>query len=1236
MNNIKKIIAGIITPLTVIGAVTPTTVAAESQATYETVLGDGLNYGIVADSYEQTVHTQTNFATNNYIASGQVVEANLSGEANVPVITSEITGQLRFGGSTAGSKPMTYNVITSDQYADGSKLSSDGADAQIKATYKSSDEVKKIVNGFISTMKASSESLKNHEASITLTDDMVNDQNHYTLDLTGYGNDTTVYVNVPSDASKFIQVLTTTDALNIQKNSGTTVVFNVASDSIRIGKYHVTVDGNQINTETSVGESDHNYDVDREILQKVIWNLYNASNVDLNVTAGLFMVPNSNAKIIVSGTSAGWISTAGSVLQNGGEWHFTFHSRTSTGDTEVVPTPVPTPDVPEPTPEPVEPEPEKGTLLITKQMAGDVTKEEAERALKFVVTNNDTQESNTYTLADFDFKDGKYTLELEEVAGGYTVKETDYDINGYETAYVGYQINGVVTESDKADITINKDETFRIDFADTYSLEKHDVVISKVDINNSEELAGAKLQVLQNDKIIEEWISTKEKHTVALKPGDYTLKEITAPDGYEVAEDMAFTVDRNGTVTVFGQPATEVVMKDKPLPKPVEKTTVTVNKVFEDGDNADGIRPLYVEVTLLADGKEVTTAKLDNDNNWTYIFTGLDKTKDENPIVYTVKETPVNGYTATISGNTEDGFTITNTHEFETTDIVVDTEWDDLDNLDQFRPDEYEISLLADECAVDDATLTIENDFSHTFEDMPVKDNGHEIEYDVEMKTDIDKYDSKLEGNFKDGFTFTHIERSQEPVIEKGKLVITKQLEGEITPEEAEGSLKFVVTNNDTQASETFTLADFDLADGKYTLELEENVGGYTVKETDFDINGFETSVSYTINGTTSNGSEAAITVDRDTTTQIDFVDSYELSKHDVVISKVDINSSAELPGATLQVLKEGTLVEEWVSTADKHTIALKPGDYTLKEITAPDGYEVAESIDFSVDRNGKVTVNGNEVTEIVMKDALKPAPEPVKTDVSISKVDISGDEIEGASLMITCNGEVVEHWTSTKETHLISLPEGKYVLTETQAPFGYEIAESIEFEVGNNGKVVGHDSNKITMIDAYNTHDVTITKTDVGGKELPDAHLSILNKDNSVVESWISASAPRTVQLVPGDYVLHEDVAPAGYNVTNDIAFNVAVDGTVTVNGEVVTTITMVDEAKEAVVPTPTPEKPDVSVETPKPAEQPKQDNPVRNVEASKSGIDDANTIIIGSSAVLAIVAGIAMLIVRHRKEEQ
>ena len=91
-----------------------------------------------------------------------------------------------------------------------------------------------------------------------------------------------------------------------------------------------------------------------------------------------------------------------------------------------------------------------------------------------------------------------------------------------------------------------------------------------------------------------------------------------------------------------------------------------------------------------------------------------------------------------------------------------------------------------------------------------------------------------------------------------------------------------------------------------------------------------------------------------------------------VQISKKDLTTNEELPGAELVIKdKDGKEIDRWISTNEPHYVEKMPaGDYTLTEITAPNGYKVAESISFTVLPTG-------EIQTVVMKDAREDTPTP-------------------------------------------------------------------------------------------------------------------------------------------------------------------------------------------------------------------------------------------------------------------
>ena len=121
------------------------------------------------------------------------------------------------------------------------------------------------------------------------------------------------------------------------------------------------------------------------------------------------------------------------------------------------------------------------------------------------------------------------------------------------------------------------------------------VRISKRDITTVEELPGATLQIIdENGNVVEEWVSTDEAHFIEGKliaGKEYTLRETIAPDGYEIANEISFTVNEDGSVT-------EVVMYDEHTPDLETPPTVTIDTP-NTGVSADNSAELYLVATAV-------------------------------------------------------------------------------------------------------------------------------------------------------------------------------------------------------------------------------------------------------------------------------------------------------------------------------------------------------------------------------------------------------------------------------------------------------------------------------------------------------------------------------------------------------------------------------------------------------------------------------------------------------------
>ena len=155
-------------------------------------------------------------------------------------------------------------------------------------------------------------------------------------------------------------------------------------------------------------------------------------------------------------------------------------------------------------------------------------------------------------------------------------------------------------------------------------------------------------------------------------------------------------------------------------------------------------------------------------------------------------------------------------------------------------------------------------------------------------------------------------------------------------------------------------------------------------------------------------------------------------------ISKKDITTGQELPGAALQILDEsGQIVEEWISGEQPHYIEKLPiGVYTLRETIPAMGYVTAKDVIFKIEDTPKVQ-------KVEMKDDV--------TKVEISKKEWESEKpVAGAALQIVDQkGNVIKKWISgDTPQYMEKLPVGKYILQEETAPQGYQKAADIMFEI--------------------------------------------------------------------------------------------------------------------------------------------------------------------------------------------
>ena len=325
-----------------------------------------------------------------------------------------------------------------------------------------------------------------------------------------------------------------------------------------------------------------------------------------------------------------------------------------------------------------------------------------------------------------------------------------------------------------------------------------------------------------------------------------------------------------------------------------------------------------------------------------------------------------------------------------------------------------------------------------------------------------------------------------------------------------------------------------DMADGSVIYKKGQEIKKYNLTKdgkltiTNLPMGTYEIVETKTLDGLVLNTTKYEVKFEqKDLTTKV-YETKLDISNETTLVefSKTDITGDKELIGAKLTVLdNENNIIDTWTSTEKTHKIeGLTIGkEYTLKEEIAPEGYVVATSIKFTIK-------DTNEIQKVNMIDKI----------VEMSKVDIAGDEIEGATIQVLDkDNKVVDEWVSGKEPHKIkNLVEGEtYTLHEEIVADSYVKATDVEFIVTTD-----KETQKLVMIDKL----VEITKTDItNGNELEGAELEVTDEDGNTIDKWTSTKEPHKVKgLEEGKtYILKETTAPYGYEITEEIKFTVTTD---------------------------------------------------------------------------------------------
>ena len=312
-------------------------------------------------------------------------------------------------------------------------------------------------------------------------------------------------------------------------------------------------------------------------------------------------------------------------------------------------------------------------------------------------------------------KEIKYTV-TEEAVAEYEATITDFTItNKYAPKEIDYKVTKVWNDANNQDGKRPESVTVQL--------------YKKVGDADPVAVEGKKLILTAKDKTDANiWVAsfTNLPQYEAGKEITYSIKEVDVPAGYEAS--------------VTGQVVTNTYNP--------ETVVLSGTKVWKDNNNQDGKRTTSVKVQILKNDKEVVQEiEVSEKTGWKFESKKLPKYENGKEIKYTVKETAMTEYKATITTDKDGKYTITNEHTPEKTAVKGHKIWKDEDNKDGIRPASITVKLLADGKETGQtATVSETSGWTYEFTGLDRYQEGKEIAYTVEEVNVPDGYTASVEG----------------------------------------------------------------------------------------------------------------------------------------------------------------------------------------------------------------------------------------------------------------------------------------------------------------------------------------------------------------------------------------------------------------------------------------------------------------------------------------------------------
>ena len=738
----------------------------------------------------------------------------------------------------------------------------------------------------------------------------------------------------------------------------------------------------------------------------------------------------------------------------------------------------------------------KASLEVTKKLTGrNLEADMFEFALTDQVGNVETAKNGAdgkvkFKELSFD-EEGTYTYTIKEVKAGTTENGIAYDAK---------TVTAKVTVTDDKEGKLHAAVEYSSDasdgsttFTNVYTPDKTQVSVKKV-WNDGENQDGKRpdsitVNLLADGQDTGKTLELNKENNWSGNFTDLDADKGGTPITYTIAE---VSVPAGYTSVLTGDATTGFTITNSYTPA---ETNVSVTKVWDDGNNQDGLRPTKIIVNLLADGVKVETKEIQaaQDGSWTATFTGLAKYKNGQEIQYTVTEEAVDGYIPEVTADTATSFTIKNTHDLATVSVEGTKTWDDGNNQDGKRPDKIKVLLNK---TVDGVTTKVAEqevtaaDWSYKFTDLPKYEGGKEITYSIDEEP-VEGYNKDIDGyNLKNSYTPAKTEVSVRKVWNDSDNQDGKR--------PASITVKLLADGKDT--GKTLELSEATGWAGSFT-ELDAQKGGkvidYKVVEAT-SITGYTTEVTGdAATGFMITNSYSPETVDIKATKNWDDANNQDGKRP----TKITINLLADgekVDSKDVQAATDGTWTAEFKGKAKyKNGKEIK---YTVTEETVAE-YETTIN-DFNIINKYLPKAIEYKVTKVWKDGNNQDGKRPDSVTVQLYK-SVNGSEptaVAGQTLTLTAAGATDANTWVASFTNLPQFENGQeivYSVKEVNVPEGYEASVS--------GQVVTNSHDPETIV--ISGTKVWDDNENQDGKRTTSVKIQVLHDGQVVDEMEVSAA---------------------------------------------------------------------------------------------------------------------------------